>query len=145
MHRIELSARIAAPRERVFDVLADHEGMVLWTQAREVVLRHPGDPPPNGVGAVRVIRARGFAVEEEILAYERPKRMAYRISAGVPVRDHHAEIVLEPDGAGTRVLWSVRFRPRVPGTGWLLRPLFEAALRGMLSQLERYVTTGQKA
>lgn len=140
MMNVELTIRIAAPPERVFDILADHEGMPRWTDAREVVLRHPGDPHPNGVGAIRVIRARGLAVEEEILAYRRPERIEYRISAGAPVRDHHAEVVLEREGEGTRVHYRARFRPLVPGTGWLIRRALTRALGAMLAQLDRYAT-----
>jgi uncharacterized protein YndB with AHSA1/START domain len=133
MRRIELMAEIAAPPERVFEVLADHEGMVRWSGAREVVLRHPGDPAPNGVGAVRVVRAFGAAVEEEIVAFDPPKRMEYRIVAGAPVRDYHGEIQVEPLGSGSRVVWRVRFLPKVPGTGWLLERVFRRAL-GLLIQ-----------
>jgi uncharacterized protein YndB with AHSA1/START domain len=140
MQQIELTSRIPAPPERVFEVLSDHEGMVRWTDAREVVLRHPGDPAPNGVGAIRVIRSRGIAIEEEILSYDPPKRIEYRLTAGAPIRDHHGEILLEPDGDGTRVVWRVRFRPLIPGTGWLLRPLIERMLQQNLDQLSAHLS-----
>jgi hypothetical protein len=41
----------------------------------------------------------------------------------------------EPDAAGTRVTWTVRFRPLVPGTGWLLRRVLERGLRDVLTAL----------
>ncbi len=140
MQQIECTAHIEASPERVFELISDHEGMARWSDAREVVLRHPGYPAPNGVGAVRVIRARGVAVEEEVVAYDPPKRMEYRVTAGIPVRDHHGEIVLEPVAGGTQVVWRVRFRPRIPGTGWLLRRGMEGALNRMLSQLKTALT-----
>ena len=142
MQRFELITQVAAPPERVFEVLTDHEGMVRWSDAREVVLRHPGDPPPNGVGAVRVVRAGGIAVEEEIVAFDPPKRMEYRVTAGMPIRDHHGEVRLDPDGEGTRLCWRVRFRPLVPGTGWLLRRLLGAAVNRLMTQLGRYAEGG---
>ena len=140
MQEIELAREIEAPIETVFAVLTDHEGMVRWSRAREVVLRHPGDPEPNGVGAVRVIRASGLAIEEEITAFDPPKRMEYRIVAGLPVRDHHGEIHLEPAGRSTRVVWRVRFRPRIPGTGWLLRRGLARALGELLDGLARVLS-----
>jgi uncharacterized protein YndB with AHSA1/START domain len=143
MIQIKLARQIAAPPEAVFEVLADHRGMVNWSMAREVVLRHEGDPPPNGVGAVRVIRAGGIAVEEEVTAFEPPKRMEYRVVAGFPIRDHRGEVRLEPVGDGTRLVWEVQCRPRFPGTGWLLRPLLTRSVTQLADGLVRQVMAGR--
>jgi len=134
---VERSARIAAPPERVFAILADHEAMSEWLPVREVVRRRPGEPDPNGLGAVRVVRGAGLAVEERITAFEPPRRLEYRLLAGAPVRDHRGEVRLEPDGDGTRVRWRVELRPLVPGTGWLLRGLLGRMLQTALRGLER--------
>src|SRR5882672_283157 len=115
--QIEVTQAIAAPPDQVFAIYTDHVGWERWAGVKEVVLRQQGDPPPNGLGAIRVIRARGMAIEEEVTVFEPPTRMAYRLVAGAPVRDHEASVRFEPDGSGTRVTWSVRFRPVVPGTG----------------------------
>ncbi len=140
MIEIKLTREILASPEAIFAVLSDHRGMVGWAGAREVVLRHEGDPPPNGVGAVRVIRASGLAVEEEITGFDPPKRIEYRVVAGIPIRDHHGEIRLEPEGDFTRLCWEIRFRPLIPGTGWLLRPLLTRALTGMIDGLASEVS-----
>lgn len=137
--QIELTQHVAAPPARVFEVYTDHVGWTRWAGVKEVVLRQKGDPPPNGLGAIRVIRARGMAIEEEVTAFEPPTRMAYRLVAGVPVRDHAGEVRFEPDGSGTRVTWSVRFRPLVPGTGWLVKAMLERGLRDVLSHLAKHL------
>ena len=80
MQAFELVARIPAPPEKVFAVLADHRGLADWSGAREVVLRQEGDPPPNGLGAIRVVRGAGLAIEEEITSFDPPKRIRYRLS-----------------------------------------------------------------
>ena len=138
--QIELTQFVAAAPEKVFAFYTDHEGWTRWAGVREVVLRQKGDPPPNGLGAIRVIRARGMAFEEEITAFEPPRRMGYRLVAGAPVRDHSGEVRFEPDGAGTRVTWTIRFRPLVPGTGWLLRRVLEREVRGVLAALAENVS-----
>lgn len=138
--QIEVTQAIAAPPEKVFAFYTDHVGWERWAGVREVVLRQTGDPPPNGLGAIRVIRARGMAIEEEITAFEPPHRMGYRLVAGAPVRDHAGEVRFEPDGAGTRVTWTVRFRPLVPGTGWLVRRMLERGLRDVLTALAENVS-----
>jgi len=133
--QIELSQHVAARPERVFDLYTDHLGWEKWAGVKEVVLRQTGDPPPNGLGAIRVIRARGIALEEEVTAFDPPRRMEYRLVAGAPIRDHHGVVRFEPDGAGTRVTWSIRFRPLLPGTGWILRAVLERAVRDVLARL----------
>jgi uncharacterized protein YndB with AHSA1/START domain len=133
--QIEVTQAIAAPPDKVFAIYTDHVGWQDWAGVKEVVLRQTGDPPPNGLGAIRVIRARGMAIEEEITAFEPPRRLGYRLVAGAPVRDHAGEVRFEPDAAGTRVTWTVRFRPLVPGTGWLLRRVLERGLREVLTAL----------
>jgi uncharacterized protein YndB with AHSA1/START domain len=121
---------IPAPRERVWEVMADHEGMKRWMPVREVVRRRPGSPDPNGIGAVRTIRGMGLVLEEQITGWKPPERMEYVLTEGAPIRDHLGEIVLTSEPGGTRVRWNVRFRPLVPGTGALLR----FALRRSLAQ-----------
>jgi carbon monoxide dehydrogenase subunit G len=60
------------------------------------------------------------------------------VIAGSPFACHQGEIKLEPDDGRTRITWSVRFRPRIPGTGALLQALFGRVLgsvmRGPLAQ-----------
>jgi uncharacterized protein YndB with AHSA1/START domain len=135
--QIELSQHVPAAPDRVFALLTDHVGWERWAGVKEVVLRQKGDPPPNGLGAIRVIRAGGMAIEEEVTAFDPPSRMAYRLVAGAPVRDHEGQVRFEPDGSGTKVTWSVRFRPLVPGTGWLLRAMLSRSLRDVLARLAK--------
>ena len=138
--QIELTQSVPAAPETVFALYTDHVGWERWADVKEVVLRQKGDPPPNGLGAIRVIRARGMAFEEEITAFEPPRRMGYRLVAGAPIRDHSGEVRFEPEAAGTRVTWTIRFRPLVPGTGWLLRRVLEREIRGVLAALAENVS-----
>ena len=76
-----------------------------WAGVREVVLRQQGDPPPNGLGCIRVMRSRGIVIEEEITAFEPPKYLAYRLVGGIPVRNYEAEVRFDPSDSGTSILW----------------------------------------
>jgi uncharacterized protein YndB with AHSA1/START domain len=134
---IEVSRTIAAPPERIWPLLADHEGMKKWAPVREVIRRRPGAPEPDGVGAVRTVRAFGMVVDERITAFEPGVRLGYTLVEGAPLRDHTGEIVLEPGAGGTRVAWRVRFRPLVPGTGWLLARVLRRGLERSLEGLRR--------
>lgn len=138
---VERSVRIEAPSRRVWELLADHEGMPTWLPVREVVRRRPGRPDANGVGARRVVRGAGLAIEERITAFEPERRLVYEVVEGAPFRDHRGEMRLEPDGDATRVHWRVTLRPRVPGSGWLLRRavsrLLGRGLEGLARRAER--------
>lgn len=135
MVQIEASRRIDAPPDRVWALLSHHEGMKRWAPVREVIRRRPGDPDPDGVGAIRTVRAFGMVVDERITAFDPGKRLAYTLVEGAPIRDHAAEVTLEADAGGTRVVWSVRFRPLVPGTGWLLERMLRRGLERSLDGL----------
>jgi carbon monoxide dehydrogenase subunit G len=88
------------------------------------------------------MRLLGLALEEQITAFEPERRLAYRVIEGAPFAEHRAEVELEPDGDATRVRWSVRLRPRIPGTGWILRRLVERILRTGLAGLDRSCREG---
>ena len=76
-------------------------------------------------------------MQEEVTAFEPPKRMTYRLTAGIPVRDYVGEVELTPDGDATQVRWCVRFRPLIPFTGGLLKRLLERSLGDILDRLRR--------
>jgi len=138
MPEIMVQKRIPATPESVWDVYADHRGWERWAGVKEVVLRREGEPPPNGVGASRVIRAGGIAIEEEIVEFDPPRRMTYRLIAGAPIRDHRGEVLLDATGDGTLVTWRVSFMPRIPFTGGLLARVLERNLRRVLERLAAY-------
>jgi uncharacterized membrane protein len=142
MDRIALERHVMAPAPRVFAVLSDHEGMPGWFPAREVVRRRPGAPHPDGVGAVRVVRAAGLAVEEAVTAYEPGERLAWVLVAGAPLRAARSEVRLRAEGAGTRVLWSVDFEAWLPGSGRLARRILARALSRALDGLARRCGSG---
>ena len=135
MQELTLRKRIPAAPEAVWDVFTDHVGYMRWAGVKEVVLRQEGHPAPNGLGAIRVIRSGGIAIEEEVTAFEPPKRMEYRVVSGLPVRDHLGEVLFESVDGGTELTWKVRFRPRIPGTGWLLGRAVRLGLSQMLDRL----------
>jgi hypothetical protein len=119
----EVSATSAASAEKVFDLLADGAGWSKWAGA--MVVRswweREGDPAPGGVGAIRCLGLPKLGSREEIVAYERPRHLAYIVLSGLPVKSYRADVHLTPDGNGTRIVWAGSFTPKLPGTGPLLR------------------------
>jgi hypothetical protein len=112
-----ISSFSQAPPETVFDVLTDHRGYVKLTPLRSAELEQEGRPPPNGVGAIRLLRAPGVRIREEVVSYERPGRFVYRLLSGLPVRDHVGTVSLAAEGSGTRITYQVETTPTIPVVG----------------------------
>jgi len=138
VQEIRIQGEVPASPQAVWDVYTDHRSWEDWAGFREVVLRQQGEPAPNGVGATRVMRARGMAIEEEVIAFDPPKRMVYRLVAGAPVRNHQGEVLFTPSEIGTHVEWIVRFDPWIPFTGALVARLLRPALQDVLDRLAAY-------
>jgi carbon monoxide dehydrogenase subunit G len=109
MHEIRMQRRFAAPPAEVFAAVTDHERMSDWIHGARVTLDKPGSPSRNGVGAVRRIAARGLTIREEVVRFEEPTAMDYRVIAGAPLRNHLGGIRLRPDGSGTVLDYTIRF------------------------------------
>jgi uncharacterized protein YndB with AHSA1/START domain len=108
VYEIVMQQRFAAVPARVFEVLSDHVGFGRWMGA-DIALERPGEPPPNGLGAIRVIRVRGLAIREEVTRFEPPRAMDYRVIGGAPFRNHLGEIRVGPEDGGSRLDYRIRF------------------------------------
>jgi uncharacterized protein YndB with AHSA1/START domain len=137
---IRVERRLDAAPDAVFDVVADHARYDRFDGIRRSELAVPGDPVPNGLGAVRWIWVGPLRFEEEVTAFERPRRLDYLIRAvrALPFRHAGGSIQLEPDGAGTRAVWTSAFEIPIPLLGAALDRIFERQLeRGFAHVLER--------
>ncbi|HEX7095306.1 MAG TPA: SRPBCC family protein [Acidimicrobiales bacterium] len=129
--------KIVAPREVVWRVMTDHVRYARWGRAKTVTMERTGSPDPNGVGAIRVFHAGPSRVREEVVVYEPPVRMAYRLVSGLPVRDYRSEMVLEVDRDVTVLSWSSSFEPRIPFTGGMFTRLMARAVDGFAAGIKR--------
>ncbi len=140
MIEVEVRRTFAAPIERVWQRYTDHASWTAWAGLGTAAVVRPGTPPPNGAGAVRRIGVAGVTVEEEVVDFEPPRRMTYRlVRGGFPLRDHLGEVTFTPEGAGTHLTWRVRCTSAIPATSWLigafLRLIFTRALDGLARDL----------
>ncbi|BBX61639.1 MxaD family protein [Mycobacterium saskatchewanense] len=125
----EINRTSAAPAATLFRLVADGANWSKW--GKPIVVQsswaRQGDPPPDGVGAIRKLGMWPVLVQEETVAYEKDRRHAYKMVGRTPVDDYFAEVVFTPNLAGgTDIRWTGSFVERVPGTG----PAFQAALGG---------------
>jgi uncharacterized protein YndB with AHSA1/START domain len=112
---------ISAPPERVFEVLSDHARYDRFRGIRGSTLLREGQPPPNGLGALRRILIGPLRFEEEITVYEDPTRLDYLIvQINAPFDHQGGSIRLTETDGGTHAEWTSTFRVRS-----LLGPLQE--------------------
>jgi uncharacterized protein YndB with AHSA1/START domain len=136
MQEVHVEHRYSAPPQAVWDVYTDHAGWKEWAGMPDSQVTRAGAPDPNGTGCIRELGAGSRGTQEEVVDFEPPKRMTYRVIGGImPMRDHLGEVLFEPDGEGTRIVWRCHFESTVPGLGWAMRlgvtVFFRRALRGL--------------
>jgi uncharacterized protein YndB with AHSA1/START domain len=113
MVELEIHQHFSAPPEKVFAAVTDHKRIEEWQKGTRVTIEKPGVPPPNGLGAVRKIRGGPLSVQEEVVRWEEPHAMDYRLIRGFPLRDHLGELRFLPTPEGGTLL-ECRIRYWVP-------------------------------
>ena len=138
MHRVEVERIIDAPCEKVFAAYTDHAGWSTWAGAGKVSLAKEGQPDRNGVGAVRAFES-AMGLQEEIIEFEPPRRMVYRVvRGGFPIKSHRGEVRFEPHPRGTRLVWSVEFGSKVPFSEGAIALMLRMVFRKFLDRFERH-------
>lgn len=122
MQTIDITETIALPIDRAFALLADHANYDRFPGITRSELLTEGTPAPNGLGAVRRVALGDVVLDEEITAFEPPKRLAYRVIASKPVKVEHEVGVIELSevDAGTEIRWRSTFRIKIPVIGWFV-------------------------
>jgi uncharacterized protein YndB with AHSA1/START domain len=142
MPSYDIRVRSAAPREKVFALVADATSWPRWAGP---LVRHgswarEGEPAPGGVGAVRRLGTKRLGSREEILEYDPPHYLAYTVLGRVPFREYRAIVSIDRDGSGSRITWAGAFEPAIPGTGrvlnWMLRRLMGSMASGLARHAE---------
>jgi uncharacterized protein YndB with AHSA1/START domain len=128
---IDVSARSVAPPERVWALLADASSWTQWADVDEVEVEEG-----EGLGEVRRMRSGRYRSRERIVAFEPPWLFAYETS-GLPMRDYRADVTLTAEDGGTRIRWHSRYRPKYPGTGWLMERRLTTFLGDTAERLAR--------
>ncbi len=118
---IDVRAHAAAPPSVVFALLADGASWPSWSPIEAFELERPGDPAPEGPGAIRRFTRGRTLGRDELLEVTPDRRLRYASLSGLPVRDYTASVELTPAaGGGTGIRWRASFEAQRPGTGWVL-------------------------
>ena len=119
MATITRTARIAAPRDVVWDTLTASADWADWTDLSSSVRERDGEGHPDGVGAVRQIWAGGVAKDrEEVVTFDADAGIyEYVLLSGLPIKDYRGRAELVADGDHTVVTWTSQGKPPLPIPG----------------------------
>jgi Polyketide cyclase / dehydrase and lipid transport len=111
-HRFEYRELIGAPQAAVFAAICAHPSTWTWfAGVHEGTYEGDG---PAGIGTRRSVRVGGVKYRETILAWDEPRRWAYRVDeTSAPLFAALLEDwAMEPaDGGGTTLVWTFAFEP----------------------------------
>jgi uncharacterized protein YndB with AHSA1/START domain len=146
METAVIKAYIHAPAERVWHEITDHEGLARFRGVTRARLLRPGNPERNGVGAQREVVLGRIRFVEDVVRFEPPVVMEYRVrECTVPLRHELGRIRLRERGAGTEIHWTTTFHLDLPVVGRaatrLLRALVCDGFLGLLLELKDELET----
>lgn len=135
MASVEVTDRIAASADRVWELVRDFGGLQRWSAGIESV-----SVAGEGVGAVRTLGMRGGLTLQERLESidEGARTLSYAIVGKhpLPFDDYLATIRLSEDGDGCRITWSCRLSPRA-GAETQAAGMVEGIYRGGIAGLRK--------
>jgi uncharacterized protein YndB with AHSA1/START domain len=103
---VEAEAVSQAAPEAVWPLVADADRYSQWGPWQASGYLSSGDPDSGGVGAIRWMQYGRTRTVERVLEADRPRRLAYTVVGGIPVRNYRAEVTLTPAGGGTHIRWT---------------------------------------
>lgn len=121
MQRITHTVTSPLSPDQVFARLADAKSWPRWSPIGAAEIERPGP----GQGEIRRFTTGRITSREEVVVFEPPRRFAYRLLSGLPLRDYRAEVTLTPVGDGCRIDWTSTFEGRWPVVGPLYRMILD--------------------
>ncbi|MBU3061395.1 SRPBCC family protein [Nocardia sp. NEAU-G5] len=142
MRTVTLERTIRAPAADVFDWLTDATNYQRVPVIRRVMLVRPGDVAEHGVGAVRLLVTPFVRVTEEIVEYDPPRMMRYKLLSSYPTLRYLDGLMTFRDVAhGTRMCWRTEFEVAAPifGDLWTLAmaPMVVLGIKNVMATAER--------
>lgn len=112
---VEVTGVVDGDIETVFAAMTEHPRIAAHPGVASLTVIQPGEPVEHGPGAIREVELPRATFREQVVAWDPPTELEYRIvQASVPIEHIEGLILLEPVGAGTRVIWRSGFIARVP-------------------------------
>lgn len=105
----------------VWELISDATRYPQWGPWSAAGYQRQGDTSPRGPGAVQWLRSARRAYLryptsiEKILEADEGRRLVYTVIGGIPVRNYRGEVILTPEGEGTRIRWTATWDSTLAG------------------------------
>ena len=122
MFEIEVKRTISANIDKIFDLISDHANYQKFKAIDQSSVLKQSVIEHNGTGTVRKVSSGSFIVVEEILEFNQPKLMGYKIKQAKPFSMDHQKGIIEleaVDDNTTKVRWYSKGRITTPVIGFL--------------------------
>ena len=125
-HVARAEAESSAPIQTVWQLLSAVGTWPTWSRHKLARLERDGSPPPDGVGAIRVLGIDPSKPtkcnREEVVAFDAPTHFGYKLLSGQPLDNYRSDVRLTPlPSGGTRISWESSFATHgVTGWSWVL-------------------------
>jgi len=136
-HVAEATVATTAPPDLVWAILADARSWDTWGPWTSAELEREGAPEADGVGAIRVFTKKPIVSREEVVVFEPPARLEYRLLSGLPVRDYHAVVRITSSDAGSEIHWRSEFDSKVPGMRAFLGRVIPSVAERLAGEADR--------
>jgi len=147
MRTVLIERTIRAPVADVFDWVTDATNYQRVPVIRRVTLVRPGNIAEHGIGAVRLLVTPFVRVTEEIVEYDPPRMMRYKLLSSYPrLRYQDGCMTFSEIKGGTRVRWKSEFEVAAPilASLWTLAmaPIVVVGIRSVLATADRELRRG---
>lgn len=137
MAEVKAEIMISAPPERVWELLIGDTLNAGFSLLGQSGLVSPGGTEKYGVGAIRRVSGLLLSLDEEIIYFDPPRQMDFRIvRSSLPLDHRFGTVRLQPqDGKSTRLIWESRFEVNVPLAGGMLASTLGALMHQTYSSI----------
>lgn len=134
MITVSIKRELNVTSEKLWNLLSDF-GHSLSPNIH-IKLETQGKPKSNGIGSIRIVTI-GKRQFLERLENIKPKcNISYSLLSGAPVNNYIGYIDIEPIRTNTLITWNVQFRPKVLGSGWIVKWFVKRTINYIISEIE---------
>jgi len=129
-----IKRELNASSDKLWNLLSDF-GQSLSPNIN-IKLETQGKPGSNGIGSIRIVVIGKRQFREKLENIKPQYNISYSLLSGAPVNDYIGNIDIEPFRTNTLIKWNVQFRPKVLGSGWIVKWFVKRTINYIISEIE---------
>ncbi|MBW2606888.1 MAG: SRPBCC family protein [Deltaproteobacteria bacterium] len=134
MTAFSVKKRMKMSANKAWNVFSDFEHSPIATFT--VTVEEKGESDSNGIGTIRIITIGSRQFRERLEALIPPNSLTYSLLSGAPVRNYTGNIDIKSIRNETLITWKVQFKPKIIGTGWIVKWLAKNTINHILKEIE---------